>query len=178
MKTTHLRIVVILLSLAFSWLLVIGIGGWIGVLLGAVLCLLVLLLFLKKDIHIRKEDFHAPLLLSVGMIAVAIYLIVTIHNKSLLPVFVLIALAGVEEIVFWIVDKCYEGKSFLKNLSDEFRLPPYCDLALAICLIVDLLKGSIVFSPIVCLLLLLFILDFTRQIKRLKKREKWLHFSI
>ena len=110
MKTTHLRIVVILLSLAFSWLLVIGIGGWIGVLLGAVLCLLV-------------------------------------------------------------VDKCYEGKSFLKNLSDEFRLPPYCDLALAICLIVDLLKGSIVFSPIVCLLLLLFILDFTRQIKRLKKRE-------
>ena len=163
----HFRIIVLLLASAFSWLLIAGIGGVWGIVSGSLFFLLVLFLFLRKDIRINKEDFHAPLLASFGLLVVSIWLLVTSHNKMLLPIWVLLALAGVEEIVFWVVDKCYAGKSFAGILSQEFRLPPYFDLALAISLAVDLFKEKPEPSWPLIILILLLVLDFLRQFRRL-----------
>ena len=165
------KLIIIMISAAISWLLVVGLKGNVGIISGALLFTVTIVLAIIDKVPSRKEDIYSPLLASLLFIICGIYMICIGKYKPLLPVFILLALAGCEEIFFWFKSKCYEGKSWKEIVSNELRLPPLLDLFILIDMIYNIVRAELMVTPVVVVILLLLAFDFGRQLKALKDHK-------
>lgn len=164
MKNVHKTVIVLLSTLFVSSLLFFGIEGIWGIVSGCCLLLLVVALLLLKITPPIKEEYHSPLLASVLLIAAAIIALTADYSKMVSCLFLILGLVGIEEIVFWISDKCYKGKTTGELFLDEFRLPPFCDLGFLLYLIYEIINKQISISPIVVFFILFLGADLIRQL--------------
>lgn len=171
MKGNLLRAMpLILITCAFSWLIVLAFNNAGGIIAASLLALLVTVLTLAGKIPFEK--YHMTLLLDVILVVMGVLMIVLIDTKQFLPFSILIMLGAVFGIIAWFADENNKNKSWKQVMSEEFRLPPLIDVLLVVSIIVNLVKGVTDIPLFVSYTILaLLAIDFIRQIKKLKNHE-------
>jgi len=153
---------------AVSYLLVVGIKGYAGIISGSLLFIATIVLAIIDLNPFHKEEYHSPLLASLFYVIAGFYFVFSGEYKTLLPFFILLTLAGCVEIFFWIKSKCYKGKTLKQIITDELRLPPLFDLFVLGYLIYRIVRVELNVTPVVVIVMLLLAFDFIRQLKGLK----------
>lgn len=128
------------------------------------------IVFLMKYEDKTGND-HAPLLFDVLMIAA---LIAAFFSKEIpgrvYPVLICWLLCFILNIVFWLVDKQYEGKNAKQVISSNLRLPLIVDFIIIIINVHDLITDERdVNIVLACLLIALALIDLCRQLIMAKK---------
>ena len=167
MKNLQEKTTVALLAAAMGWLLYLGIGGTWGIVAGCGLLAVCIFLLALDLVPQGRNGFRWPLLADAAMVAGAVCIFLPGYSLDLRIFFALLGIAGLAGIVFWFAGKCYEGKTVKTLLSEEFRLPPFCDVALLIGLLRDFQKSSITLIGVLVAVFCIF--DLIRQVIVRKK---------
>lgn len=120
----------------------------------------------------KTKNYHAPLLFDFLMIAAftAAYFLKDVPRK-VFPVFICWQLCFILNVVYWLIDKQYEGKDVKQLISSDLRLPPIVDFLIIVININGLVTGERIVNSILAYLLIVFsLIDLCRQLIMVKKR--------
>ena len=160
--------------IGLSLLFILAIPGTKGILFSIVsLVVGVFAVFFLIKYENKTENGHSPLLFDVLIIAA---LIAAFFSREIpgrvYSVLICWLLCFILNIVYWLVDKQYEGKNAKQLISSNLRLPIIVDVIMIVINVNDLITDGRNVNVVLAYLLIVFaLIDLCRQYFMIKKKK-------
>ena len=165
-----------LFVIGLSLSIILAFPGAKGILFFALsLVIGVLVIFLPIKDKNTTDNYHTPLLFDFLMIAA---FTVALFSKEVpskvYPMFICWQLGFILDVVYWLIDKQYEGKDVKQLIRSNLRLPLIVDFLIIAINVNGLITGKGGVNNILAFLLILFsLIDLSRQLTIIIKRGKF-----
>ena len=165
-----------LFVIGFSLAFFLAFPGTKGIILSLLSLVIGVFVFLFPRKYENKTDnYHTPLLFDFLMIAA---FTVAFFSKGvpgkIIPVFICWQLGFILNVIYWLIDKQYEGKDVKQLISSNLRLPLIVDFLIIVINVGGLVTGDINVNKVFpCLFFVFAIIDVCRQLIMVKKRGKF-----
>ena len=166
MKTRFENLILLLFTAAFAWMFYAGIQGVAGVALAiAVLAFAIVCMFVERAAAVPSHVIrrHTPLLFDAVLLLGGTYMVLT-EGGRLGGFYALLALGCLACIIYWLVDRRYEGRSVKTILAEELHiLPPASEIALVVFFLLEIVLKRESPSGVMQISIVIFSIDAAAQ---------------